>query len=223
MGWLNCVNFPCAMRLSAEHPARYGDDVAAWRTAKVWPPLGTPAQTIRVAEEGMCRLCQDWEDLHVAMGVNAPPMPMWKITGMAYPVDLEYAGPGNGRPWTYERLVEGYWVWVLDGWLGGAKVVDEDGYPMVHFPPVRGVTWPLDSPAAAYKKVEPVGKMRTGWRPTKRRDIGELDLAQVNTKLTQWPKYGRTKSESSETDSDVSVRRWVSGKKTYARAVTVGV
>lgn len=58
---------------------------------------------------------------------------MKELTGTAYPINLEYWSPKDGRPWMYEAPAEMYWVWVLDGWVGRPKLQPE----FQHFAPMR--------------------------------------------------------------------------------------
>ncbi|THH31443.1 hypothetical protein EUX98_g2769 [Antrodiella citrinella] len=90
LGWLNCLNFPCSLRLHAEDPATYNFDLRAWRRAKQLPPLGTPAQTIRFPEPGLCRICREWAGMHAKVGLDeVPALPMHIVKGMGYPIDME--------------------------------------------------------------------------------------------------------------------------------------
>jgi len=140
LGWLNCANFPCTMRLWAENPVAYNFNMHAWRKARQWPPFGTPAQTIKFPEPGVCRVCREWADMHAEVGLDeVPPLPLNLVMGMGYPIDMEYVPPRSGEPWLYERLKKGYWVYVLDGWVEKAGPWTRMS-PMKHLVPMMDTT-----------------------------------------------------------------------------------
>ena len=148
MGWLNCVNYPCAMRLEAEDPARYNYDTYLWRQSKMIPPNGTPAQTISFPERGKCQICAEWESFVKGVGGNGrtekvKPVPDGLVKKVGYPVDLVFKPPKDGKPWQDVRPRERYWVYVVDGWKG-SPLKDKDGSPMMHMTPMKRLMWGVD-------------------------------------------------------------------------------